>query len=303
MNIYKSVESLIGKTPILELCNFERELCTGSELFAKLELFNPAGSSKDRAALYMLNMAERSGLLKRGDTIIEPTSGNTGIGLACIGAVRGYNVIIVMPDTMSKERIKTMELYGARVVLSDGRLGMAGAIEKANELKGEIPNSFIPSQFDNENNSLAHFEQTGPEIYSDMDGEIDFFVCAVGTGGTVSGVGRYLKGKNKDIKIVAVEPQGSPFLSKGEKGAHKIQGIGAGFIPKILDTEIYDEIITVSDENAYKYARELCKREGIFAGLSSGAVLCAGIEIAKRERGKKIVMLFPDTGMRYLSEL
>ncbi|MBO5287421.1 MAG: cysteine synthase A [Clostridia bacterium] len=302
MNVFNSIDKLIGRTPILELCRLESDLGLSSRLFAKLEYLNPTGSAKDRASLYMLNVAEAQGLIGKGSVIIEPTSGNTGIGLACIGARRGYRVIIVMPDTMSKERIKSMELYGAEVVLTDGKYGMSGAIEKAKSLSLEIPNSFIPSQFDNKSNSLAHLETTGPEIYEDMDGQIDYFVCAVGTGGTITGVGEYLKSKSKDIKIVAVEPQGSPFLSRGIKGSHKIQGIGAGFAPSILNQEIYDEIITVSDEDAYKYTSLVCKSEGACVGLSSGAVLSAGIELAKRESGKNIVMLFPDTGLRYLSE-
>lgn len=299
MEIYKSVGELIGRTPILELVNIEKGL--NSQIFAKLEMMNPAGSSKDRVAKSILDKAEKDGKIKAGGTVIESTSGNTGIGLAAVGISRGYNVIIVMPDTMSKERIQIMKAYGAKVVLSKGALGMQGANELAQKIALETPNSFVAAQFENMANPEAHYLTTGPEIYEAMDGEIDYFVCAVGTGGTISGVGKYLKEKNKSIKIVAVEPKNSPLLSGGVAGAHKIQGIGANFVPSTLNTEIYDEIITVSDEDAYKYTAEISQREGVLAGISSGAALCAAMEIARREKNKKIVVLFPDTGMRYLS--
>lgn len=302
MKIYKSVGELIGKTPILQLINIEREFSLGSSLYAKLELLNPAGSSKDRVAMAILDKAEADGLLKAGGTVIEATSGNTGIGLASVGVSRGYKVIIVMPDTMSEERIKIMQAYGAQVVLSDGALGMRGATALAEEIAKKTPGAFVASQFENMANPNCHYETTGKEIYEDLDGEIDYFVCAVGTGGTISGVGKYLKEKNKNIKIVAVEPSKSPLLSGGVAGSHKIQGIGANFVPSTLDTEIYDEIITVSDEEAYEYTAKISKCEGILAGISSGCALCAAVQIAKREAGKKIVVLFPDTGTRYLSE-
>lgn len=302
MKIYKSVGELIGKTPILQLINIEREFSLGSSLYAKLELLNPAGSSKDRVAMAILDKAEADGLLKAGGTVIEATSGNTGIGLASVGVSRGYRVIIVMPDTMSEERIKIMQAYGAEVVLSDGALGMRGATALAEEIAKKTPGAFVASQFENMANPNCHYETTGKEIYEDLDGEIDYFVCAVGTGGTISGVGKYLKEKNKNIKIVAVEPSKSPLLSGGVAGSHKIQGIGANFVPSTLDTQIYDEIITVSDEEAYEYTAKISKCEGILAGISSGCALCAAVQIAKREAGKKIVVLFPDTGTRYLSE-
>ena len=301
MKAYKSVGEIIGKTPILELVNIEKEYSLSSRIFAKLEMLNPAGSAKDRVAKNILDKAEKEGKIKAGGTIIESTSGNTGIGLASVGVSRGYNVIIVMPDTMSRERIQIMEAYGARVVLSDGSLGMLGANAMAEKIARETPNSFIAAQFENMANPEAHYLTTGPEIYDDMDGQIDYLVCAVGTGGTISGVGKYLKEKNKNIKIVAVEPKNSPLLSGGVAGAHKIQGIGANFVPSTLDTEIYDEIITVSDEEAYKYTAEISRREGILAGISSGCALCAAMEIAKREKDKNIVVIFPDTGTRYLS--
>lgn len=302
MKIYKSVGELIGKTPILQLINIEREFSLGSSLYAKLELLNPAGSSKDRVAKAILDKAEADGLLKAGGTVIEATSGNTGIGLASVGVSRGYRVIIVMPDTMSEERIKIMQAYGAEVMLSDGALGMKGATALAEEIAKKTPGAFVASQFENMANPNCHYETTGKEIYEDLDGEIDYFVCAVGTGGTISGVGKYLKEKNKNIKIVAVEPSKSPLLSGGVAGSHKIQGIGANFVPSTLDTQIYDEIITVSDEEAYEYTAKISKCEGILAGISSGCALCAALQIAKREAGKKIVVLFPDTGTRYLSE-
>ena len=302
MKIYKSVSELIGKTPILQLINIEREFSLGSSLYAKLELLNPAGSSKDRVAKSILDKAEADGLLKAGGTVIEATSGNTGIGLASVGVSRGYKVIIVMPDTMSEERIKIMQAYGAKVVLSDGTLGMKGATALAEEIAEKTPGAFVASQFENMANPNCHYETTGKEIYEDLDGEVDYFVCAVGTGGTISGVGKYLKEKNKNIKIVAVEPSKNPLLSGGVAGSHKIQGIGANFVPSTLDTQIYDEIITVSDEEAYEYTAKISKCEGILAGISSGCALCAALQIAKREVGKKIVVLFPDTGTRYLSE-
>lgn len=301
MKAYKSVGEIIGKTPILELVNIEKDNSLSSRIFAKLEMLNPAGSAKDRVAKNILDKAEKEGKIKAGGTIIESTSGNTGIGLASVGVSRGYNVIIVMPDTMSRERIQIMEAYGARVVLSDGSLGMLGANAMAEKIARETPNSFIAAQFENMANPEAHYLTTGPEIYDDMDGQIDYLVCAVGTGGTISGVGKYLKEKNKNIKIVAVEPKNSPLLSGGVAGAHKIQGIGANFVPSTLDTEIYDEIITVSDEDAYKYTAEISRREGVLVGISSGCALCAAMEIAKREKDKNIVVIFPDTGTRYLS--
>ena len=299
MKVYSSVAQLVGKTPILELVNIENE-CK-SKLFAKLEMMNPSGSSKDRAALNMLDAAEKEGKIKQGGTVIESTSGNTGIGLASVGVSRGYKVKIVMPDTMSRERIQIMRAYGAEVVLSDGALGMAGANELAEKIAAETPNSFIAAQFDNQANPQAHYLTTGPEIYEAMDGQIDYFVCAVGTGGTISGVGKYLKEKCKNVKIVAVEPESSPLLSGGVAGAHKIQGIGANFVPNTLDTSVYDRVITVSDEDAYKYTAMISQREGILAGISSGCALCAAMEIAREEEGKNIVVLFPDTGSRYLS--
>lgn len=299
--IYKSVEELIGKTPILELNNIKEEFSLDCNLFAKVEMLNPAGSIKDRVALKIIEDAEKEGKIKKGGTIIESTSGNTGIGLACVGVRRGYNVIIVMPDNMSLERIQIMEAYGARVVLSDGKLGMQGANDLAKELYQKTENSFIASQFENQSNPQAHYMTTGPEIYKDMEGRVDIFVCCVGTGGTLSGVGKYLKEQNPDVKIVAVEPKSSPLLSKGVSGAHKIQGIGANFVPSTLDREIYDEIITVSDEDAYKYTAMLSKKEGLLVGISSGCALCAAIEVAKMEKDKNIVVLLPDTGMRYLS--
>lgn len=301
--IYTSAEQLIGKTPLLRLTHIEKNHSTFAKIVAKLEMFNPGGSAKDRVALAMLNDAERRGVINKNSVIIEPTSGNTGIGLASVGAARGYRTIIVMPDSMSKERRVLMSAFGAELVLTDGAKGMAGAIERAEELAKEIPNSFIPGQFENPANAAAHFETTGPEIYEDTDGEVDFFVAGVGTGGTITGVGEYLKSKNKDIKIVAVEPSTSAVLSGGEKGAHGLQGIGAGFIPGVLNTEIYDEVITVTDGEAFEMGRELGKTEGILAGISAGAALHAAIEVAKRKEnaGKTVVVLLPDTGDRYLS--
>lgn len=301
--IYKSAEELIGRTPLLELCNIEKAFNINAKILAKVELFNPAGSAKDRVAKAMLDDAEKTGKLTPDSVIIEPTSGNTGIGLASVAAARGYRVIIVMPETMSFERRQLMKAYGAELVLSDGSKGMTGAIVKAEELAKSIPNSFIPGQFVNPANAKAHFETTGPEIYEDTDGNVDIFVAGVGTGGTITGVGEYLKSKNPNIKIVAVEPESSPFLSEGRAGAHKIQGIGAGFIPEVLNTQVYDEIITVSDENAFEMGKMIGKKEGVLVGISSGAATFAAVELAKRpeNQGKNIVVLLPDTGDRYLS--
>ncbi len=302
MKIYNSLDEIIGNTPLLRLRNTEKAHSLTARLFAKTEYFNPAGSVKDRTAKFMIDSAEKSGALKRGMTLIEPTSGNTGIALAAIGASRGYKVILTMPETMSVERRKLISAYGAEIVLTDGKKGMAGAIEKAEQLKGEL-NGVILGQFVNPANVSAHFLTTGPEIWNDTDGNVDIFVAGVGTGGTVTGVGRYLKSKNEAVKIIAVEPQSSPVLSKGKSGAHAIQGIGAGFVPEILDTHVYDRVLTVSDADALSAMRETVKREGLFIGISSGAALCAGIEIAKSEEntGKNIVLLFTDGGDRYLS--
>ncbi len=301
--IYNSIQELIGKTPLVRLNNIEKKYGLNAKLIAKFELFNPAGSVKDRVALAMIEKAEKSGILNENSTIIEPTSGNTGIGICSVAAARGYKAIIVMPDTMSVERIMLMKAYGAKVVLSDGAKGMAGAIKRAQELKEEIPDSIIAGQFENPANPEIHFETTGVEIYEDTDGEVDVFVAGVGTGGTITGVGRYLKSKNENIKVVAVEPENSPILSKGVAGAHKIQGIGAGFVPEILDTDVYDEIITVENEQAYSFSKDVASLEGALVGISSGAAVCAAVEIAKREEycGKTIVVLLPDTGERYLS--
>ena len=301
--IYTSAEQLIGKTPLLELKNIEKKFETKAKIIAKLEMFNPGGSAKDRVALSMLDDAISRGKVTKDTVIIEPTSGNTGIGLSLIAACRGYKAIIVMPDSMSEERRTLMRAYGATLVLTDGKDGMAGAIKKAEELAKEYPNSFIPSQFDNPANADAHYKTTGPEIYGDMDGKVDIFVCGVGTGGTITGVGRYLKEKNPSAQVIAVEPFTSAVLSGEEKGAHGLQGIGAGFIPKVLDTKIYDEIIKVKDEEAFEMGREIGKSEGILVGISAGAALFAAIEVAKREEnsGKNIVVLLPDTGDRYLS--
>ena len=297
---FESVTELIGGTPLLHIRSTEGAV---AQIYAKLECFNPAGSAKDRVALEMIVSAEADGRLKAGGVIIEPTSGNTGIGIAAVAAARGYTAIIVMPDTMSVERQSIIRAYGARVVLSDGEYGMQGAIDLAKQIQRETPGSIIAGQFENPANPDAHYKTTGPEIYEDMGGEVDIFVATVGTGGTISGVGRYLKEKNPDIKVIAVEPKSSPFLSEGRAGKHAIQGIGAGFIPKILDTGIYDEVITVTDAEAYETAREVAKSDGILVGISSGAALAAAYSIAKREenRGKKIVVLLPDTGERYLS--
>ena len=302
-NVYKSADQLIGKTPLLELTNTEKKLGLKATIIAKLEYFNPAGSVKDRIAKAMLDDAEKSGKLKPDSVIIEPTSGNTGIGLASVATARGYRIIIVMPETMSVERRQLMKAYGAELVLTEGAKGMKGAIAKAEELAAETPNSFIPGQFVNPANPEAHFLTTGPEIYEDTDGKVDIFVAGVGTGGTVTGVGKYLKSKNPDVKVVAVEPASSPVLSTGVAGSHKIQGIGAGFVPKVLDTTIYDEIITVTNEDAFATGKMIGKNEGVLVGISSGAAVWASIELAKRPEnaGKNIVVLLPDTGDRYLS--
>ena len=301
--IYTSVQQLIGATPLLELCNLEKEEKLAARVLAKLEYFNPAGSAKDRVALAMILNAEEKGILKPGSTIIEPTSGNTGIGLAAVGTARGYRTIIVMPDSMSRERQLLMGAYGAELVLTPGALGMTGAIAKAEELAKEIPGSFIPDQFGNPANAIAHYRTTGPEIWADTDGNVDIFVAGVGTGGTITGTGRYLKEQRPDIRIVAVEPADSPLLSGGKAGPHGLQGIGANFVPKVLDTGIYDEIIPVTTEAAYAAGRRLGRAEGVLVGISSGAALHAALELAKREEnaGKTIVVLLPDTGDRYLS--
>lgn len=303
MSVYKSISELVGRTPLVELCCVEKECSLSANLFAKLEYLNPAGSVKDRVAKEMIEDAESRGLLSRGSVIIEPTSGNTGIGLAAIAASKGYRAIIVMPDTMSQERIKLMKAYGAEVVLSDGSKGMSGAVAEAEKIAASNPASFIAGQFTNPANAMAHFKTTGPEIYEDLGGKVDIFVAGVGTGGTISGVGQYLKGKNPDVRVVAVEPEASPLLSEGKAGAHKIQGIGANFVPEVLDTSVYDDIITVTADDAYKYARMMGTKEGILVGISSGAALCAAVSLAARPEnsGKNIVVLLPDTGDRYLS--
>lgn len=301
--IYKTADELVGGTPLLELTHLEKEFGLKARILAKLEYFNPAGSVKDRIAKAMLDDAEKSGKLKPDSVIIEPTSGNTGIGLASVAAARGYRIIIVMPETMSVERRQLMKAYGAELVLSEGAKGMKGAIAKAEELAASIPNSFIPGQFVNPSNPKAHIETTGPEIYADTDGEVDIFVAGVGTGGTVSGVGEFLKSKKPEVKVVAVEPASSPVLSKGTAGAHKIQGIGAGFVPDVLNTKIYDEIIAVENEDAFATGRLIGHKEGVLVGISSGAAAYAAMELAKRpeNEGKTIVVLLPDTGDRYLS--
>lgn len=301
--IYKSADQLIGNTPLVELTKIEKELGLEAKILAKLEYFNPAGSVKDRIAKAMIDDAEKSGKLKPGSVIIEPTSGNTGIGLASVAAARGYRIIIVMPETMSVERRQLMAAYGAELVLTEGAKGMKGAIAKAQELADETENSFIPGQFVNEANPKAHFETTGPEIYEDTDGEVDIFVAGVGTGGTVTGTGQYLKSKKPEVKVVAVEPETSPVLSQGKVGSHKIQGIGAGFVPDVLDTSVYDEIIPVADNDAFETGRLIGRKEGVLVGISSGAAVYAAIQLAKRpeNKGKNIVVLLPDTGDRYLS--
>ncbi len=302
-NIYTSADQLIGRTPLLELTGIEKDYALEAKIFAKLEYFNPAGSVKDRVAKEMLDTAEVEGKLNKDSVIIEPTSGNTGIGLASVAAVRGYRTIIVMPETMSEERKKLMKAYGAELVLTDGKLGMKGAIAKAEELAKDIPYSFIPSQFTNPANPTAHIKTTGPEIFEDTDGNVDVFVAGAGTGGTVTGVGKYLKSKIKDVKVVAVEPAGSPVLSGGQAGSHKLQGIGAGFIPEVLDTSVYDEVMAVENENAYETARLIGRREGVLVGISSGAAAYAALVLAQRpeNKGKNIVVLLPDAGDRYLS--
>lgn len=301
--IYNSIEELTGKTPLLELLRISDEFKLEAKLLAKLECFNPAGSIKDRIAMAMIDDAERKGLLKKNSVIIEPTSGNTGIGLACIASARGYKTIIVMPETMSTERRQLIKAYGAEIVLSEGSKGMKGAIEKANELANQYTDGFIPSQFNNPANPEAHRLSTGPEIWEDTEGTVDIFVAGVGTGGTITGVGEYLKSKNKNIKVIAVEPSASPVLSEGKSGSHTIQGIGAGFIPAVLNTKVYDEVIRITNEDAFKFGRLLCAREGVFAGISSGAALAAAVQIAHRNEniGKTIVTIFPDSGSRYLS--
>ena len=302
-NIYTSADQLIGRTPLLELTHIEKAHDLKAKIVAKLEYFNPAGSVKDRIAKAMIDDAEAKGLLKAGSVIIEPTSGNTGIGLASVAAARGYRIIIVMPETMSVERRQLMKAYGAELVLTEGAKGMKGAIAKADELAKEIPNSFVAGQFVNPANPKAHYETTGPEIWQDTDGKVDFFVAGVGTGGTITGVGKYLKEKNPAVKVVAVEPKTSAVLSTGIAGSHKIQGIGAGFVPDVLDTRIYDEIIPVDNDDAFAVGKEIGHREGVLVGISSGAALWAAIELAKRPEnaGKTIVVLLPDTGDRYLS--
>ena len=301
--IYKSLTELIGKTPLLELSNYEKENALGAAVLAKLEYFNPAGSVKDRIAKAMIDDAEEKGLLKKGSVIIEPTSGNTGIGLASVAAARGYRVILIMPETMSVERRKLLKAYGAELILTDGAAGMKGAIAKAEELAKETPDSFIPGQFINPANPAVHRATTGPEIWDDTDGKVDYFVAGIGTGGTITGVGEYLKSKNPEIKVIAVEPTGSPVLSEGKAGPHKIQGIGAGFVPDTLNTGVYDEIIKVDNEDAFVTGREVAEEEGLLVGISSGAALWAATQLAKRpeNKGKNIVVLLPDTGERYLS--
>lgn len=304
MKVFEQASDLIGNTPLVRLNGYQKEKKLDAELFAKLEYFNPAGSVKDRVALYMLLDAQEKGLLKRDSVIIEPTSGNTGIGLAAVAAEKGIRTIIVMPDTMSIERRNILKAYGAELVLTDGKLGMKGAIAKANELAEEIPHSFIPGQFTNDANPLAHYKTTGPEIWKDTDGDVDILVAGVGTGGTLSGAGRYLKEQNPDIQVVAVEPKDSPVLSEGRAGSHKLQGIGAGFVPRTLDIDIYDEVIPVTTQQAYDAARLLAREDAILAGISSGAALYAAEVLAKRpeNRGKRIVIIIPDSGEKYLSE-
>ena len=303
MRICQSIEETVGGTPLVRLARLERYLGLHAELVAKVESANPAGSAKDRVAVSMINAAERAGRLREGGVIIEPTSGNTGLGLAMVAAVRGYRAIIVMPDSMSEERRRLMRAYGAELVLTDGALGMRGAIARAEQMAREIPGSYLPSQFENPANAEAHLTGTGPELWRDTDGQLDVFVAGVGTGGTLTGVGEYLRQKKPDVRLIAVEPKGSPVLSGGSAGAHGLQGIGAGFVPAVLNTAIYDEVITVSEEDAYRFVRLLGRREGILAGISSGAALCAAVEVASRPEsaGLRIAVLLPDTGERYLS--
>jgi len=301
--IYKSVNEFIGKTPLMEICNLEKAKNTVARVLVKVEALNPSGSVKDRAAKYMIEDAEKRGLLKKGATIIEPTSGNTGIGLAAIGAAKGYRVILTMPETMSVERRNILKAYGAEIVLTEGAKGMSGAIEKAEQLKLEIEGAFLTAQFDNPANAQAHYETTGPEIWEDTEGNVDILVAGVGTGGTLTGTGRYLKAQNPNLKVVAVEPADSPVLSQGRSGAHPLQGIGANFVPKVLDTTIYDEVVTVTGEEAFAASKELTKQEGILTGISSGAALHVGLELAVRpeNKGKTIVVILPDSGDRYYS--
>ena len=303
MKVYKSVSELIGRTPLLEVCNIEKEMDIQATILAKLEYFNPAGSAKDRVGLAMIEDAEEKGLLKPGATIIEPTSGNTGIGLAAVAASKGYKVVLTMPDTMSVERVNLLKAYGAEIILTDGKLGMSGSVAKAEELKAQNPGSIIAGQFVNPANPAAHKKTTGPEIWEDTEGKVDIFVAGAGTGGTISGVGEYLKEKNPDVKVVAVEPASSPLLSEGKAGPHGLMGIGANFIPEALNTDIYDEIITVTEEDAYKMGVMMAHKEGILVGITSGAALWAAYELAQRpeNKGKTIVALLPDTGERYLS--
>ena len=299
--LVKKAYELVGNTPLLELTNIEKELCLKSKIYAKVELFNPAGSVKDRIALKMIEEAEKEGILKEGSVIIEPTSGNTGIGLASIAAMKGYRVILTMPSSMSEERRKLLRAYGAELVLTEPKLGMQGAVDKANELLKEVPNSIVLGQFVNPNNPKMHYETTGPEIFKDLDGKVDAFVAGVGTGGTLSGAGKYLKEKNPNIKVYAVEPASSPLLTEGHAGGHAIQGIGANFIPDTLDRDIYDEVLDIENEEAFEFARLVGKKEGILVGISSGAALAAAIKIASREENKNIAVIFPDSGDRYLS--
>ena len=299
--IYKSADELIGRTPLLELTNIEKKFNLGARLLAKLEAFNPASSAKDRVAREIILSAEREGKIKKGGTVIEATSGNTGIALAMIGAARGYKVIIVMPDSMSKERIQAISAYGAEIILTPGCEGMNGAVKKAREIASETENSYLASQFENPANPEAHFLTTGPEIYENTEGSVDIFVCTIGTGGTISGTSKYLKSKKPSVRVYGVEPSASPLISQGKAGAHKIQGIGANFVPSTFDPAACDEILTVSDEDAYEYARLLAKREGLLVGISSGAALRAAVEVAKKEENKTVVVLFPDTGLRYFS--
>lgn len=301
MAIYNSITELIGNTPVVRLKNIEKILGLDCELYGKCELFNPGGSIKDRCAYYMLKDAYDMGLIKADSVIIEPTSGNTGIGLSMIGSLMGFKVIIVMPDNMSKERISVMKAYGASVVLTDSKLGMKGAIDKATELSREYENSFIPSQFENPSNKKSHYETTGKEIVNDFGAKLDFLVSSIGTGGTISGTAKYLKENSPLTQIVGVEPEGSPLISEGKAGAHKIQGIGANFIPKNLDLSLIDKVVTVSDEDAYKFGRLLAEKEGLLVGISSGSALCASVKLAKENKGKKILVVLPDTGLRYLS--